>query len=527
MSDFPVSKLTRQQANELYDEVLKDGDLNTIRQLCLNDLFFLLTRAMQRKDVDRDWLFDRCREVEANPDGYLDVWSREFYKSTIITFALSIQNILQDPEVTIGIFSHTRPKAKDFLKQITTELETNTFLHGLFPDILYAAPAREAPTWSLDGGIVVKRKTNPAACTCEAWGLIDSMPTGKHFSILVFDDVVTQFSVSTPEQLAKTTDALVLALSLGVAAGGRRRFIGTYYACHDTWAEVEKRGIAKVRRYAATKDGTETGEPVLIDRATIARIRKERGPYIFACQYLLRPVSEANQSFKEGWIRYYTGTLDLASMNLYLIVDPAQAKKRNNDYTVMMVVGLAADGNYYLVYAIRDRLNLVERTRQLFKLVRQFHPRAIGYEQYGMQSDIQHIKYVQEQTNFRFHVTELGGATPKPDRIKRLVPIFEAGRMWMPTRLIFRDCEEKYRDFVLEFLDDEYKLFPVGSHDDMLDDMARILEPELGAVFPALDEQRMSMRGQFEDHTGTRIATVTNGKYDVLNRRMASNVSNN
>ena len=34
-----------------------------------------------------------------------------------------IQEVLRDPELTVGIFSHIRPKAKDFLRQIKTEFE--------------------------------------------------------------------------------------------------------------------------------------------------------------------------------------------------------------------------------------------------------------------------------------------------------------------------------------------------------------------------------------------------------------------
>ena len=45
-------------------------------------------------------------------------------------------------------------------------------------------------------------------------------------------------------------------------------------------------------------------------------------------------------------------------------------------------------------------------------------------------------------------------------------------------------------DMVQEFIAKEYIDFPVGSHDDMLDCMSRILDENLGAVFPKMKEPR-------------------------------------
>jgi hypothetical protein len=77
---------TRELAHEFYADVLSDAEqlgnsLAVMNHLGRRDLFFLLVRLMNRRDMDRDWLYERCREIQESPDGYLDLWAREHYKS--------------------------------------------------------------------------------------------------------------------------------------------------------------------------------------------------------------------------------------------------------------------------------------------------------------------------------------------------------------------------------------------------------------------------------------------------------------
>lgn len=479
--------MTRLERELRYTDLMRtvgtDGFLDAGRKLVLADLYFLLAYILKRKDLRKDWLYERCMEVQETPNGCLDLWAREHGKSSIITFGKTIQDILADPELTVGIFSHTRPIAKGFLRQIKREFEGNDTLKAMFPDVLYAHPHKESPKWSEDDGIIVKRKGNPKESTVEAWGLVDGQPIGKHFRLMVYDDVVTRESVTTPDMIAKVNESWELSRSLGTD-GGRVRYIGTRYHFNDTYRLMMERQAVIPRIYPATKDGKPDGEPVLMDRGTLSQRRREQGPYTFASQMLQDPTADSAQGFRKEWLNF----IDMHShdgLSSVIIVDPASEKKRTSDYTVMMVLGLGADGNYYLLDMIRDRLNLTERGDRLLKLHRRYRPKVVGYEKYGMQADIEFIEYLQAQQNYRFNITPLGGQMPKNDRIRRLIPICEQRRLYLPKTLLYVDYQGRSTDLVRDFVEQEYLPFPVPVHDDMMDCLARILDKEMAITAPS------------------------------------------
>jgi phage terminase large subunit-like protein len=477
---------------DLVNKAVAEGKVKeVIAELGRNDLFFILLWILHRTDFDKDWLFDRCREVQKDPNGYLDLWAREHGKTSLISFALTIQDILNDPDLTIGIFSLTRPMSKRILRQIKVECETNPLLFDLYPDVMWQDPVKESPKWSEDDGLVFKRKSNPSESTIEAWGLVDAMPTGKHFKIRVYDDVIDERNVTSSEMIKKAINAWELSLNLGSVQPVKKykeiniaRYIGTRYNFNDPYATIMKRGVAIPRIYPATHDGTVDGDPVLWTREFLDEKRRSMGPYIFGCQLLLNPVADVAEGFKLNWVQRYNRKEDThEGMNLYILVDPAGEKKKDHSYTVILVVGLGEDKNYYLVDGIRDRINLTERASKVFEFHRQYEVISVGYEKYSMQADIEHIKDKQERENYRFPIVQLGGQTSKDDRIKKLIPLFENNRFWLPQTLYFISNDGKQHDLVDEFINEEYLPFPVG-YKDTLDCMARIVDPELNAKFP-------------------------------------------
>lgn len=430
-----------------------------------------------------------CIQVNSDDGQYLI--GKHFvptHNSSAITQAKTVQDILINPESTFCILSYNRPLAKGFLFQIRQELQNNNKLKFLFPDILYENPKRDSPKWSLDSGIVVQRKNNPKEATVEAWGLVDSQPIGRHYSHLVYDDVVTADSVTTPEMITKVTTAWELSRSLVKEDGSTAtRYIGTRYHFGDTYKTIMDRGAAIPRIHPATKDGTLYGEPVLLSREMLDQLRREMGQYTFSSQMLLNPVADTSQGFKYDWLRYWE-VKDIHKLNIYLLVDPASSKKKNSDYTAMLVFGLGEDGNIYIIDMVYDKLSLTERANMLFRLRKKYRPLKVGYEKYGMQSDIEHFEDRMNRENYRFSITALPGKSnwsiAKPDRIKSLVPLFENHRIYLPEKLMRTNYEGKLQDLVQIFVDQEYLGFPVAIHDDMLDCMARVNDPDFTMEWP-------------------------------------------
>lgn len=467
-----------------------------VREFLRRDLFFLLWYGCARKDLEDQWLIDRCKEVQEKPNGNLDLWARAHYKSTIITFGLTIQDILashgEDPipewngvEPTFGIFSCTRPVAKGFLRQIKREFESNGLLRNYFPDVIWTDPKGEAPKWSEDDGIILKRKSNPKESTIEAWGIVDGQPTSKHFFVRVYDDVVTIDNIRSPEMINKTNESWELSTNLGTEHGFER-YIGTRYHFNDTYRLIMSRQAANPRLYPCTDDGTPNGNPVLLSKKALEKKFREMGPYTFAAQMLLNPLADETQGLKREWLNFHNGS-DGEGTNIYILVDPASEKKKTSDYTSMWVIGLGMDENYYVLDLVRDRLNLVERASMLFRLHKKWRPLNVGYEKYGMQADIEHIKEKQSKENYFFNIVELGGSMPKNDRIKQLIPSFFNQRWFFPQTLYRTDYQGKVIDLIDTYINEEFLAFPVPVHDDMLDCQARIIDPDLNVIWPRLE----------------------------------------
>jgi hypothetical protein len=445
LSRFIVSELPYLdfgQTMAFYEQIETKADLKAKAMLNANDRFYLLSVTCKRHDAWHPWIFDRCREVEASPDGHLDLWARYHYKSSICTFAGCIQEVIIDPEIKIAILSCKNDVAAPFLRQIKEELERNDDLKRIHDDVFFDKPRIESPKWSEKEGIVVKRRGNPREATISAFGLIDGMPVGSHFDILNYDDLVTDTLVGNPEMIQKVTIAWELSDNLGTAKRTRKWHQGTRYSFADSYGVLLDRGALKERRYPATDDGTLKGSPVFLSNEKWEDVKLAQQKTVNA-QMLLNPLAGTESTFRTRMLRHYDVIPSV--LNVYILCDPSKGRTQRSDRTAIAVMGIDVAGNKYLLDGSCHRMKLSER----WQLIKQYekkwrnHPGVqmvrVGYEQYGMQVDLEVIEENMQREQNYFQIEELNsskdgsGKNAKNDRIERLEPDMNRGMLYIPA----------------------------------------------------------------------------------------------
>lgn len=460
-----------------------------MRYMARNNLFFLCVYILDMDYVDHDFGYRFCAEIDEKKWGRIWVCAREHFKSTLLTFASTIQEIIRNPEIRIGIYSYNVTIAVDtFLKQIKSELENNEKLKFYFDDVFYQDPKKESPQWTNDA-ITVKRESRAREATVEGSGLVTGQKTSKHYTHLIYDDVMTPDSVKSPEMMDYTESQWRMSLNTGNGTDLKYFVVGTFYAEGELYTHLIEEEICEpIIQPAMDKNNV----PVFLSNEAAAKKRKTLGPNVWATQMMCSPKGSRKDTFKEEWIKYYSGDIFsdkkmYQGMNIYMFVDPAGSKNRKRDFTAIWVIGLNSDKNYYVIDLIRDKLNLSGKKQKIFRLHQKYNPKITFYEKVGMQSDIESIQEDMERYNYRFNISEVHATIAKNLRIEALQPFFESGRIWFPKQIIHENWEGINEDMLASFFRDEYRTFPVGVHDDAIDSLSMMISKQCipSMIFPS------------------------------------------
>lgn len=542
--------------NKLLQEADETGSRDSVeRTLILNDIYYLglfilnidkmYSETVGDTIVFHPWIFNRCREVQEDPDFHIDIWAREHFKSTIITLLKTVQDILRDPEIAICIFSYNQKIASKFVSQIKNALE-NKRLRQLFPDIIPEDTGSGKYTYIDDEGsrrsqkfswssvaLTVKRKTGRKEPTVSGYGLVTGQPTGMHFDMLIYDDVVTPDSVRTSEQNRYTTEQFTMSLNTGSGENVRVRIIGTRYSLYDTYFHIMNPKYASEGVMGGSKYSlrcypcrTMSGDPVLYTSEYLEAKRSVMVSFVYDSQMMCDPQFSSDIGFNEDWIAERCNADEIYgdrdSYNFYIIVDPANTKNNKSDFTAMAVVAVNGDGRYYIPDIVRDKMSLSERISSLMSLVNRWttsHGRPeVFYEQSGLSSDMEVIRGMMEAKRYWFTIHSMGtkprvtldpragsgAGSLKVNRILALEPLFRGYRIVLADSCVKVNWNGREEDMMASFVMDEYMKFPISNdHDDMLDALSRIADAETGPLIIAPAKKsihRITMKQRMIDY---------------------------
>ncbi len=156
---------------------------------------------------------------------------RNHLKSTVVTVAWSIQQILNNPNMRICINNAKYDTAREFVQTIQSHLDTNSKLAKIFGE--FRSPKL---TWNRDAFTIAQRKLARAQPTVMA-ASIESTLNGKHFDLIINDDLVEPNNVNTKEQIQKVINFHKDCFNQ-IDKGGIIVDIGTRWAAQDLYGYI-------------------------------------------------------------------------------------------------------------------------------------------------------------------------------------------------------------------------------------------------------------------------------------------------
>jgi len=524
-----------------YLEVLKrayeDGDYSLFRECALNDFWFfcrwVLSLGKLRCDdiyserygkpwLDHPWLFERCREIQAEPNGCLDLWPRYHFKTSLLTQSLTLWDLADNPDLRFAIITYKMDTVgESFLAQIKNECEDNELLKRLFPATFWANPQKQAKEWTLDA-LRFKQTGNPKEPSIIIASLRGGI-TAFHVDVRIFDDIVTEENVRSTDAIDDTT-LRVRNISGTASDFTVNRATGTHWAVGDTYDALLKGGIFKLRHHDLFEaDGV---TPVLRSKQWCEDRYREMtligGTTHWVCVMRNKPELASDLHFELSWLEYYdTDPMEMrAKLNVYMIIDTAKAKSKSSDYTVISVVGLGKGvpfGHYYLLDMVRDRLGLTEMGDIVFSMVEKWKPTYVFIETVGAARDDEYLRERQNEELHKFRIISYDDKIAKEKLISQLEPIFKAHRFHFPRKLQSR-TEGRPVDLIERFVNDEYRVWSISrpsKYDDVLDNLARVTSPKIGKLMKFPVEQVIP----YTERPPDVYRRVERNRWDELDRR--------
>ncbi|MEZ4812501.1 MAG: hypothetical protein R2883_03295 [Caldisericia bacterium] len=282
-----------------------------------------------------------------------------------------------NPKTRVLIVSKTETLAARLLAQIKNTIETKLSSH---PEFEIGKPKNKTEL-----RLSVNTCKEPSITACGVGGSI----TGMHYDFILCDDIIDEMNSSTKtsrEKISEWFKGSLLQLALPktrlLVLGTRKHPEDIYseFISNPAWSVQVERAIIKYPDNF--QKAIENGEPIekffhfspegkllSVDKTgtwkilwgkawNINRLLVDRllsGSLLFDCEKQNDITGMTGNIFQEKWIQHWMKVPERADMNVYMACDLAISDSENADLFSLVVVGVNASGNWFLLDEVSGR----------------------------------------------------------------------------------------------------------------------------------------------------------------------------
>jgi hypothetical protein len=458
-------ELTVQQKQYLIQKLYKESSLyDFLRELGYNDL------NLVHKDL--------CSFLEASIKCKIVLMPRYSFKSSICTIGNSLFKLNRNQDLRILIYSDANTKAEGFLSSIKDHIEGKV-AGSRFSMAYDWTPKNKSTSWN-QSMIEIDRNTAFPEPSVDTAGIETSL-IGKHYDIIIFDDIVSDKNTTTKEQMDKVADCYRRSLSL-LKPGGEVLIIGTRWHFGDLYGRlIAENKLNKVFDIFIIdgEDDPKYGKFCFSDigltQEFLSHQKTQQGSYNYSCLYRNSPTDEETAIFKMTDFAFYDD-INYADLYITATVDPAG---QGEDFTGITVVGTDNEMNMYVLDAVNRHLQPSEIVEELVRLQYKYNYGILGVETNFYRGMLEHEirrrrdnEHTLNPKKFKlFGISEFTASSreSKFNRIRGLQPYHERKSLRFPGKS-FELLTGSYSELAWQMLQ-----FPNSAHDDLLDSLSQHL----------------------------------------------------
>lgn len=388
---------------------------------------------------------------------------RGFAKSTLVSFAYVLWNVLREGYKFIVIVSSTDALAEDLVDFIRLEFSDNKRILEDFGQLLHGIGEKGDVTINKTRILARGRKT-----------ALRGFRNRQHRpDLIILDDIEKDEEAMSPSVVAKTLETITRGLIPSLSTKGKLVLVGTILRTRSVagtmlLSEDEPWNLWTRKIYRAIMPTGEGGEYSLWeDRFSLEFLHEQKaimGLSGFNAEYQNMPTDNDTAMFTESMIVDGGYVLNAPAV---LFIDPSVDGIKKNDYKAGVLVSKDND-NYNILGAVLVQGSDKKFFEELCELFRKYQNRILGTycESNGFQ-----VYFMQQLSDFAkgqgldLKLSGIKNTLKKEYRISQLVPLFETKRMTFDSE--FRKSKEG------KILIEQLLFFPNSKvHDDAPDALA-------------------------------------------------------